>query len=605
MDINTHEHDVLVIGAGGAGLSAAISAVEQDADVGVVTKTLLGKAHTVMAEGGIAAALANVDEDDKWQDHFRDTIAGGWGVSDWKMAEIHAKEAPDAVRQLERWGALFDRTDEGKISQRPFGGHRHPRLAHVGDRTGLEMIRTLQDKCVAEGVETYMECTITHLLKDGDRVAGALGFWSKSGETVLFRARSIVLATGGVGKAYRITSNSWEYTGDGHAMAMRTGADLCDMEFVQFHPTGMVWPESVKGVLVTEGVRGEGGILKNSEGERFMFNHIPEAYEGRYADTIEEANAWVEADEDDDTYRPPPELLTRDVVARAILEEVSEGRGSEHGGAYLDIASRRSDEFIMQKLPAMHHQFKELADVDITEEPMEVAPTCHYMMGGVRVDPERQESSVPGLYAAGEAAGGLHGANRLGGNSLSDLLVFGNRAGIAAGQDATERDELPDIDPEQVERAREELKYPFENSEEDGENPFDLHDELQSIMEEHVGIIRDEERLDEGIKKLKALKERVDRMYATGSRTYNAGWRQCFDVRNMIDVGLAIAHAARERKESRGAHSRVDYTDPDPETYERTKIILRSTNGELETELEELEEMDEELKELVDDDKST
>ncbi len=600
MSVTTHEHDVLVIGAGGAGLSAAISASQQGADVGVVSKSLLGKAHTVMAEGGIAASLGNVDEEDNWKDHFKDTYAGGWGVSNWKMAEIHAKEAPDAVRQLERWGALFDRTDEGKISQRPFGGHRHARLAHVGDRTGLEMIRTLQDKCVEEGIETYMECTITHLLKDEDkeRMAGAFGFWSKDGESILFRSRKIVLATGGIGKAYRITSNSWEYTGDGHAMALRSGADLCDMEFVQFHPTGMVWPESVKGVLVTEGVRGEGGILKNSEGDRFMFNHIPEAYQGRYADTLQEANAWVE---DKDNNRPPPELLTRDVVARAILEEVKAGRGSEHGGAYLDIASRRSDEYIKEKLPAMYHQFKELADVDITEEPMEVAPTCHYMMGGVYVDAERQESTVDGLYAAGEAAGGLHGANRLGGNSLSDLLVFGNRAGIAAGEDANGLSELPTINESQLEEAKEDLEFPFENSEEQGENPYHLHEELQTIMEEHVGIIRDEERLDEGIKKLKTLKERSKNMYASGPRTYNSGWRECFDVRNLIDVGLAIAHAAKERKESRGAHSRVDYTQPEEE-FEQTKIILRSRNGSLETEHEELPEMDEELQELVDED---
>ncbi len=601
MSTETHEHDVLVIGAGGAGLSAAISASEQGADVAVVSKTLLGKAHTVMAEGGIAASLGNVDEEDNWKAHFKDTLAGGWGVSDWKMAEIHAKEAADAVRQLERWGALFDRTDEGKISQRPFGGHRNARLAHVGDRTGLEMIRTLQDKCVEEGIDTYMECTITHLIKDEaeEKMAGAFGFWSEDGESILFRAKNIVLATGGIGKAYRITSNSWEYTGDGHAMALRAGAELCDMEFVQFHPTGMVWPESVKGVLVTEGVRGEGGILKNSEGERFMFNHIPEAYQGRYADTLKEANAWVE---DKDNNRPPPELLTRDVVARAILEEVKAGRGSEHGGAYLDIASRRSDDFILEKLPGMYHQFDELADVDITEEPMEVAPTCHYMMGGIYVDPERQESSVDGLYAAGEAAGGLHGANRLGGNSLSDLLVFGNRAGNAAGQDAIEREELPSLNEQQLEAAKKDIEFPFENDDEDGLNPFHLHEELQSIMEEHVGIIRDEERLDEGISKLNELKQKAKKMAASGARAFNAGWRECFDVRNLIDVGLAIANSAKERKESRGAHSRIDYTEPEDQ-FDRTKVIIRALDDQLETERKELPEMDEELQDLVNQDK--
>lgn len=595
-----HQHEVIVIGAGGAGLSAAISASEQGADVGVVTKSLLGKAHTVMAEGGIAAALANNDPEDNWKDHFRDTLAGGWGISHWKMAEIHAKEAPDQVRKLEKWGALFDRTDEGTINQREFGGHRHPRLAHVGDRTGLEMIRTLQDKAVSEGVEVYMEATMTSLMKDGDHIAGAVGYWSENGEPVVFHAKKVVLATGGIGKAYRITSNSWEYTGDGHAMALRAGADLCDMEFVQFHPTGMVWPESVKGTLVTEGVRGEGGVLRNSEGERFMFNHIPEAYQGRYADTIEEANAWVE--EDSDEHRPPPELLTRDVVARAILEEVKAGRGSEHGGAYLDIASRRSDEFILHKLPGMYHQFKELADVDITEDPMEVAPTCHYMMGGVSVDPEEQQSTVPGLYAAGEVAGGLHGANRLGGNSLSDLLVFGNRAGVFAGKAAVDEEDWPELNEEQIEEEKQRLEKPFENDPEEDENPFLLHEELQGIMEEHVGIIRDEDRLEEGIQKLQDLKERAEDLGAKGDRIYNAGWRECFDVINLIDVGIAVAKAAKERKESRGAHSRVDYTE-DREKYDATKLLLRLEDGEISTEFESLPEMREEIKELIEDEK--
>ena len=561
-DVETHRHDVLVIGAGGAGLSAAISAAEQGADVGIVCKSLLGKAHTVMAEGGIAASLGNVDPEDDWREHFLDTMKGGWGLNDPTMAEIHAREAADRVRTLEEWGAIFDRTDEGAISQREFGGHRHPRLAHVGDRTGLEMIRTLQDKAVAEGIDVYMECTVTDLLTDGDRVAGSYGYWRDDGEAVCFRSKAVVLATGGVGKMYRITSNSWEYTADGHAMALRAGADLVDMAFVQFHPTGMVWPKSVQGTLVTEGVRGEGGVLRNSEGERFMFDYVPPAYVGSVAESEEEADRWVEGDED---ARPPPELLTRDVVARAILNEVAEGRGSEHGGAYLDIANQRSPEFILQNLPAMHHQFKELAGIDITEQPMEVAPTCHYMMGGVSVDPETQETSVPGLYASGEVAGGLHGANRLGGNSLSDLLVFGNRAGIAAGEKAVAMGAVPQIADGEVERAAADLEFPYENDPETGEQPFELHGELQTVMEAHVGIKRDDEGLTEGIRKLEALRERTDDLYATGPRHYNAGWQTCFDVRNMIDVGLAIAHAARERTESRGAHSRIDYPDTDDE----------------------------------------
>ncbi len=600
MDYETNKHDVLVIGAGGAGLSAAVEAqMGWDVDVGVVSKSLLGKAHTVMAEGGIAAALANVDPEDNWKDHFLDTVKGGWGLNNKEMAKIHAQEAPERVRDLEKWGALFDRTEKGEISQREFGGHRHPRLAHVGDRTGLEMIRTLQDKAVAEGVDPYMECTITHLLKSDDgQIAGAFGYWSEDGSMVLFRAKTIILATGGIGKCYNVTSNSWEYTGDGHAMALRSGANLIDMEFVQFHPTGMIWPESVKGVLVTEGVRGEGGVLKNSEGERFMFDYIPEEYQGSYAETEEEADAWFEGDEES---RPPPELLTRDVVARAILNEVKEGRGSPHGGAFLDIASRRSDEFILQKLPAMHHQFKELAEVNILEEPMEVAPTCHYMMGGVRVDPETQESSVPGLYAAGEVAGGLHGANRLGGNSLSDLLVFGNRAGFAAGRQAEDIDQFPDLQDKQIDEAISDLEKPFEVDDEQGENPFQLHSELQTVMEEHVGIVRDEERLEEGIEKLRDLQERAENLNASGSRLYNAGWRECFDVKNMIEVGLCIARAAKERKESRGAHSRVDYTE-EQEKYAGKNIVLQKENGEITSDLEDIPEPSGELKELIEED---
>jgi succinate dehydrogenase / fumarate reductase flavoprotein subunit len=598
-DIETHEADVIVIGAGGAGLSAAISAAEQGADVGVVCKSLLGKAHTVMAEGGIAAALGNVEEEDSWRKHFLDTMKGGWGLNDPEMAELHARESPERVQKLQEWGALFDRTEEGGIHQRPFGGHRHDRLAHVGDRTGLEMIRTLQDRAVAEDVDVYQECTVTSLLKDGDRIAGAFGYWRDDGTPVLFRANAVVLATGGVGKLYRITSNSWEYTADGHAMAMRAGAELVDMAFVQFHPTGMVWPKSVQGTLVTEGVRGEGGVLLNSEGERFMFEYVPEEYEGSVAETEAEAQRWVEGD---DEARPPPELLTRDVVARAILDEVAAGRGSDHGGAYLDIANQRPAEFIEQKLPAMVHQFEELAGIDITEEPMEVAPTCHYMMGGVSVDAETQETSVPGLYASGEVAGGLHGANRLGGNSLSDLLVFGNRAGVHAGETAVAMDEPPAIDDADLEAFREYLEFPFENDD-DGEQPFALHEELQAVMEDHVGISRDEAGLEAGIRKLEAIRERTDDLTASGPRTYNPGWQKCFDLKNMIDVGLAIAHAALERRESRGAHSRTDYQEPD-EAFGSAKLTVTIGEGGIDLSRESVREPRAELQEMLEADRA-
>ncbi len=579
MTLQIHEHDIVVIGAGGAGLSAAISAAEKGADVGVVCKSLLGKAHTVMAEGGIAASLGNVAPDDDWRSHFLDTMKGGWGLNDFRMAETHAKEAPERVRELESWGAVFDRTKDGKISQRNFGGHRYTRLAHVGDRTGLELIRTLQDRAVALGIQVYMEYTITELLKDSEdeKIAGAFGYWRITGLPVLFRAKKIILATGGSGMAYKINSSSWEYTGDGPAMALRTGAELMDMEFVQFHPTGMVWPKSVQGTLVTEGVRGEGGILKNSDGERFMFNYIPDAYVGSIADTEEEADRWASGDA---SARPPPELLTRDVVARAILNEVSEGRGSEHGGAYLDIASRKSVEFILQKLPAMYHQFKELAGVDITKDSMEVAPTCHYMMGGIRVDPDTQETCVSGLYASGEAAGGLHGANRLGGNSLSDLLVFGNRAGIHAGKTAKDIEEFSEINEDDLENALDHLEFPFLNSADKGEHPFRLREELHEIMEEYVGIKRDETGLKIGLKKLEGLKTRTPRLFATGMRTYNAGWQTCFDLINLIDVSIAIAHSALKRKESRGAHSRVDFPVP-TEALGKTKFIISLKNDKV------------------------
>ncbi len=600
-DIETYEIDVVVVGAGGAGLSAAISAAEQGADVGIVCKSLLGKAHTVMAEGGIAAALGNVDEADSWRKHFLDTMKGGWGLNNPTMAEVHAQEAPDRVQKLQEWGAIFDRTEDGDIHQRPFGGHRHDRLAHVGDRTGLEMIRTLQDKAVAEDIDVYQECTITELLTTDGRVAGAVGYWRDDGTPVLFRAKTVILATGGLGKLYRITSNSWEYTADGHAMAMRAGAELIDMAFVQFHPTGMVWPKSVQGTLVTEGVRGEGGVLLNSDGERFMFEYVPEAYEGSVAETEAEAQRWVEGDDD---ARPPPELLTRDVVARAILNEVDAGRGSDHGGAYLDIANQRSSEFIEQKLPAMVHQFEELAGIDITSEPMEVAPTCHYMMGGIKVDPETQETSVPGLYASGEVAGGLHGANRLGGNSLSDLLVFGNRAGVHAGDQAHDITNYPEIDDAAVATALEYLEFPFENDPETGEQPFQFHKELQAVMEEHVGIVRDEERLDAGIEKLEALRERTDDLYATGPRTYNSGWQTCFDLKNLVDAGLAIAHAAKARTESRGAHSRIDYPEPD-DALESVKIAVSQSAGELTLSREDVDQPRPELQELLDGDLDT
>src|SRR5881409_1899132 len=473
-EYQTHEHDVLVIGAGGAGLRAAIEASAAGVSVGLVCKSLLGKAHTVMAEGGIAAALANVDERDNWKVHFADTMRGGQYVNQWRMAELHAKEAPDRVRELEAWGAVFDRTKDGRILQRNFGGHKYPRLAHVGDRTGLEMIRTLQDHGIHQGIDVYMEHTILSLLKDGYRVVGAFGYERERGRFKIFRAKAIVLATGGIGRAYKITSNSWEYTGDGLALAYEAGAELIDMEFVQFHPTGMVWPPGVRGILVTEGVRGEGGVLKNAAGERFMFRYMPDMFKGDFAETEAEADAWVKGDRKQN--RRPPELLTRDVVAKAIVREIAEGRGTEHGGVLLDIASKQSPDYIKKKLPSMYHQFKELAHVDITEDPMEIGPTIHYVMGGVKVDPETQESTVPGLYAAGEVGGGMHGANRLGGNSLSDLLVFGRRAGQYA---ASKRGAAPKIPDAEVEQAMQEALEPFER---DGENPYAVQSALQAVM---------------------------------------------------------------------------------------------------------------------------
>jgi succinate dehydrogenase / fumarate reductase flavoprotein subunit len=539
----THEHDVLIIGAGGAGLRAAIEALAQGASVAVVCKSLLGKAHTVMAEGGIAAAMANVDRTDDWRAHFRDTMRGGKFLNNWRMAQIHAQEAPERVRELEQWGALFDRTTDGNILQRAFGGQTFKRLCHVGDRTGLEMIRTLQDRGVNLGIDVYMECAITRLLKDGDRIAGAFGYWRENGRFIVFKAKSVVVATGGIGKAWRITSNSWEYTGDGMALAYDAGAELMDMEFVQFHPTGMVWPPGVQGILVTEAVRGEGGVLRNKDGERFMERYDPERMD----------------------------LSTRDVVARAIYTEAKEGRGTEHGGAYLDI-SHKPAEYVKKKLPSMYHQFRELADVDITKGPMEVGPTCHYMMGGIRVDAETAESNVPGLFAAGEAAAGLHGANRLGGNSLSDLLVFGRRAGVSAAEHAKQV-RPPAIDDAQVEGATREMLAPFERS--DGESPYDLHRDLQENMQNYVGIFRSEEDLKLGLDEIQKLKERAARVHADGSRLFNPGWHLARDLKAMLTVSEAVALSALERKESRGAHSRIDHPNYDEQWSKLNNIISR------------------------------
>ncbi|HWC74499.1 MAG TPA: fumarate reductase/succinate dehydrogenase flavoprotein subunit [Gemmatimonadales bacterium] len=565
-DIRTHNYDVVVIGAGGAGLRAAIEASAQKAKVALVCKSLLGKAHTVMAEGGAAAALANVFPEDNWRVHFRDTMRGGKMHNNWRMAQIHAQEAPDRIKELEAWGALFDRTPDGRINQRPFGGHTYSRLAHVGDRTGLEMIRVLQDKGVHSGIDVHMECTIVRLFVSGGRIAGALGYFRENGRFVLFNSGAIVLATGGIGKAWQITSNSWEYTGDGHALAYEAGAELIDMEFVQFHPTGMVWPPSVRGILVTEGVRGEGGVLKNNTGERFMFRYMPDMFKGDYAETEAEADAWVKGDRKKN--RRPPELLTRDVVAKAIKKEVEEGRGTEHGGVFLDIASKQSPDYIKRKLPSMYHQFKELAHVDITKDAMEIGPTTHYVMGGVKVDAETQESTVPGLYAAGEVAGGMHGANRLGGNSLSDLLVFGRRAGQYA---ASQRSPAPRIPTDEIETAMREALAPFER---EGENPFAVQAALQKVMQRDASIIRDKRGLENALAELEKLKARARNVGVTGSREYNPGWHTAIDLRSLLVVAEASARAALERTESRGAHTRSDYPDSD-EKQAREQIAIK------------------------------
>ncbi len=563
----THELDVLIIGAGGAGLRAAIEALSQGAKVGLVCKSLLGKAHTVMAEGGIAAAMANVDKADDWRTHFRDTMRGGKFLNHWRMAQLHAQEAPDRIRELEQWGALFDRTPDGEILQRAFGGHTFKRLCHVGDRTGLEMIRTLQDRGVAMGIDVYMECTVTRLLKDGDRVAGAFAYWREQGRFIVFKAKAIVIATGGIGKAWPVTSNSWEYTGDGMALAYNAGAELKDLEFVQFHPTGMVWPPGVRGILVTEAVRGEGGILRNKNGERFMEKYDPKRME----------------------------LSTRDVVARAIYTEVREGRGTEHGGAYLDI-SHKPAEYVKKKLPSMYHQFKELADVDITAGPMEVGPTCHYVMGGVNVHPETAASTVPGLFAAGEAAAGLHGANRLGGNSLSDLLVFGRRAGGSAAEHA-KKTAAPTLSDAQIDEAERELLAPFERP--TGDSPYDIHSSLQETMQKLVGIFRTEEDLQQALVDLAKLKQRVQNMRVEGSRLFNPGWHLSQDLRNMLICSEAVTLGALARQESRGAHSRIDFPKTDDIVWGKQNNIVSRRGDTMLLEQRPKPEMPEDLAKIL------
>jgi succinate dehydrogenase / fumarate reductase flavoprotein subunit len=588
---------VVVVGAGGAGLRAAIEASAMGAKTAIVCKSLLGKAHTVMAEGGVAAALANVETRDDWKVHFRDTMRGGNFLNQWRMAQIHAQESPARVRELEEWGAVFDRTKDGRILQRNFGGHTYPRLAHVGDRTGLEMIRTLQDKGVHQGIDVHMECTIRAILKDGNRVSGCFGYQRESGRFVVFRAKAVVLATGGVGRCWEITSNSWEYTADGHAMAMWAGADLIDMEFIQFHPTGMVWPPSVRGTLITEGVRGEGGVLLNGKRERFMFNYIPDMFKGEYAESEEEANQWISATikHERPTARRPPELLKRDVVSRAIRREIREGRGTPHGGVYLDIASRRTAEEIKKKLPSMYHQFKELADVDITAAPMEVGPTCHYTMGGVRVNDETQESAVPGLFAAGEVGGGMHGANRLGGNSLSDLLVFGKRAGEFAAKKAKETS-FGAINQDEVERqAAEALKF-FGDGQ--GENPYAIHEELRAMMQSLVGIVRTDEDLKAALVKIAELRVRAAKAKVGGNIQYNPGWHLALDLKNMLDISEAVTSAALERTESRGAHTREDFPDTDKE-WGKVNVIVRQSREKIQAVREPLEAPPAELQAIV------
>jgi len=579
-EFETFEHDVLVIGAGGAGLRAAIAAAENGARVGLVCKSLLGKAHTVMAEGGVAAAMAHVDDRDSWKVHFADTMRGGQYLNNWRMAELHAQEAPDRVRELEAWGAVFDRTSDGRILQRNFGGHRYPRLAHVGDRTGLEMIRTLQDHAIHKGIDVHMEVTIVDLIKDGDRVCGALAYDRERGRFRLFSAGAVVLATGGIGRAFSVTSNSWEYTGDGHSLAYRAGAELMDMEFVQFHPTGMVWPPSVKGILVTEGVRGEGGVLRNSEGKRFMFDDIPDNYKNQTADNEEEGWRYTQGDK---SARRPPELLTRDHVARCIQREVREGRGSPHGGVYLDIAwikerIPKAAEHIKKKLPSMYHQFMQLANIDITQVPMEVGPTTHYVMGGVRVDGDSQMSTVPGLFAAGECAAGLHGANRLGGNSLSDLLVFGKRAGEYAAKFASEN--RTRASQGSASAVIQSMLAPFERGG-GAESPYAVQNDLQTMMQALVGIVRVEEEMKRALSNIGELRARAKRVGVAGNREYNPGWHTALDLDHLLTVAEAVTRAAIERKESRGGHFRDDHPAKD-ESYGKFNIVLkRGASGEM------------------------
>jgi succinate dehydrogenase / fumarate reductase flavoprotein subunit len=592
------DYDVLVIGAGGAGLRAAIEASAEGAKVGIVCKSLLGKAHTVMAEGGIAAALANVDDRDNWKVHFADTMRGGQYLNNWRMAELHAKEAPECVRELEGWGALFDRTKDGRILQRNFGGHKYPRLAHVGDRTGLEMIRTLQDAGVHRGVAVHMETAITALLKDGDRVVGAFGYGRERGRFILFRAKAIVIGTGGIGRAYSITSNSWEYTGDGQAQAYDAGAELIDMEFVQFHPTGMVWPPSVRGILVTEGVRGEGGVLRNKDGRRFMFDDIPANYKAQTADNPEEGWRYTQGDKE---ARRPPELLTRDHVARCIMREVRDGRGSPHGGVFLDIAWIKEKlpnaaEVIKKKLPSMYHQFKQLADIDITTEPMEVGPTTHYMMGGVRVDGDTQMSTVPGLFAAGEVAAGLHGANRLGGNSLSDLLVFGRRAGRFAAHFAREHGEGK-INNADVDAAARNALEPFDRP--GGDGPYKVQHDLQQMMQDLVGIVRRQGEMERALTELEKLRARATKVGVVGNREFNPGWHTALDLHNLLTVSEAITRAAIDRKESRGAHFRDDFADKSAEAGKVITVLKRGPDGQMNLRRDPLTEMPAELKQII------
>ena len=593
-EIKTVEHDVIVLGAGGAGLRAAIECSMQGLSTGLVCKSLLGKAHTVMAEGGVAASLGNVDNRDHWKVHFRDTMRGGKFLNNWRMAELHAREAPARVRELEEWGAVFDRTKSGLINQRNFGGHRYPRLAHVGDRTGLEIIRTLQDHGIHQGIDIYQECTGLDLIKDGDRISGMVGMWRDNGEFIIFKCRAVIMATGGGGKAWKITSNSWEYTGDGYGMAYEAGAELMDMEFTQFHPTGMVWPPSVRGTLVTEGVRGEGGILTNSENKRFMYDNIPDRFAAETADSEEEANRWLAGDKD---ARRPPELLTRDVVARAIRKEVKAGRGSPHGGAYLDIASRRNAEDIKRKLPSMYHQFKVLAELDITNEPMEVGPTLHYFMGGVKVDADTQMTRVPGLFACGECAAGVHGANRLGGNSLSDLLVCGKLAGSGAVNYIKSINSNLNLNNDVVKKIIRSATDILNR--EKGENPYLIHEDLQDLMQNNVGIVRTDELLSEGLDGLSSLWNKFNNVKADGASQFNPGWHQAISLRNLLVTAESVARAAKMREESRGAHTRVDFEGERDEWLQYNVVISKSNEGEMITDKVMRDDPDPELKRIA------